>query len=508
MGIIWQQGEGDPAHFSIWVGFQRDPDDGKSAAPEEAASWGAFQIWANGVNLCQHIEEGEQVLSAHWYLLPLMEWFVENWDALFHEEKQPVSAVSAVAAATAVQHRFDSESDDEYDWRQRHEIFAARDGGIFPNIAFRRFRDQIEISWGPRNVAGSPPDLQFTATNGVHRLSPELVVAPLHDILAASVGYLVRISSCERIKFLQREVQRITAASRNQKRLTWLAGLGANWSQMVRGWNSLTKSLSQRASEAYAATFEPNPQHGQLVAVGSLAALMFGSASPSLSHGDVLLLAQEMLEGYNLNGESSALEKLRCKLNIEEDWMQGPPWEQGYCLAEMTLDALGDDTRKSSQDLLAHLGIRFKEIKLTDPGVRGVAFAGPEHTPTILVNADSYYNPKFDPIRNFSILHELCHILFDRDRAQTLALTSGAWAPVEIERRANAFAAYFCAPPPKLKKAINSTDKPMGTKEWQSEVIHRLQANISRKALINHCYNLRFIDIGQRESMLHQLEHE
>ena len=40
-------------------------------------------------NLCAHREDGEQVDSVHWYLLPLIEWFADNWNPLLHEERLP-----------------------------------------------------------------------------------------------------------------------------------------------------------------------------------------------------------------------------------------------------------------------------------------------------------------------------------------------------------------------------------------------------------------------------------
>ena len=72
--------KGDPGKFSVSLSFHRDPDDGQGATQEESASWGAFQIWVNGTNLCAHRQANETYDRVNWYLLPLLEWFVENWD--------------------------------------------------------------------------------------------------------------------------------------------------------------------------------------------------------------------------------------------------------------------------------------------------------------------------------------------------------------------------------------------------------------------------------------------
>src|SRR5690348_7560923 len=88
---------GSKERFAVRFAFQRDPDHGRAATPEECISWGAFEIWAAGRNLCKHLDCSQPLPSVHWYLLPLLEWFAENWDFLLHEERLPVSAPAADA---------------------------------------------------------------------------------------------------------------------------------------------------------------------------------------------------------------------------------------------------------------------------------------------------------------------------------------------------------------------------------------------------------------------------
>ena len=72
------------------MAFAPDPDGGRYIDPETGLSWGSFQIWVEGRNLCSHLEEGERIDSAHWYLLPLLEWFIRHWNPLLHEERLPI----------------------------------------------------------------------------------------------------------------------------------------------------------------------------------------------------------------------------------------------------------------------------------------------------------------------------------------------------------------------------------------------------------------------------------
>ena len=51
------------------------------------------------MNLCAHVDQGETLQSCHWYLLPLLEWFTENWDPMLHEERHPSAVRPADTAA-------------------------------------------------------------------------------------------------------------------------------------------------------------------------------------------------------------------------------------------------------------------------------------------------------------------------------------------------------------------------------------------------------------------------
>ena len=91
MSILWEKFVGDTEQFGLRLSFQKDPDHGRGATLEESLSWGSFQLWVEGQNLCAHREEGEYIESVRWYLLPLLKWLAGNWDALLHEERLPAN---------------------------------------------------------------------------------------------------------------------------------------------------------------------------------------------------------------------------------------------------------------------------------------------------------------------------------------------------------------------------------------------------------------------------------
>ncbi|MEJ2147792.1 MAG: hypothetical protein P8020_21970 [Acidobacteriota bacterium] len=158
----------------------------------------------------------------HWYLLPLFEWFVANWDPLLHEEKLPVKNDAETAWQSLRQTQFPPlilEDDDECaerwerDWQSwyfRHCLYVARQGGLFPEIVIRRWRDSVEISWGSRPERDTGNGFRFLDGKGVARVPPKLVAEALAEALAGAAHYLVGQSpESERLRALQNGVKNL-----------------------------------------------------------------------------------------------------------------------------------------------------------------------------------------------------------------------------------------------------------------------------------------------------------
>ncbi|MGH3248264.1 MAG: ImmA/IrrE family metallo-endopeptidase [Trebonia sp.] len=96
----------------------------------------------------------------------------------------------------------------------------------------------------------------------------------------------------------------------------------------------------------------------------------------------------------------------------------------------------------------------------------------------------------------FTIAHELCHLLLDREHGNELAIASGPWAPLDIERRAKAFAAAFLMPTWLLRDAITTSSAPVDDPETIRSVSTRLR--VSKSSLIDRLYNLGEITFEER----------
>ena len=179
-----------------------------------------------------------------------------------------------------------------------------------------------------------------------------------------------------------------------------------------------------------------------------------------------------------------------------------PAWEQGYELAEEVHESLNGEFEQGSfvdvYELIEALGIKVAQLHLSDKKVRGCAIAGPKHRPGIFFNVHHASNAQAAGNR-FTLAHELCHLLFDRERGCSLAVASGPWAPRAIEQRADAFATMVLMPVALIKRAVAGLADSIVAIESVDEVASRLRTG--RSAVISHLTNLGFFDESDRQRL-------
>ena len=517
MSVNWERLNGDTNRFAVGLAFLPDPDDGAGVDVDTAISWGTLELWAGGQNLCVHTDQGETLTRVHWYLLPVLEWLAESWDPLLHEERLPVrnsgddaaSALFETRFATSLKHgdRALRPELEWYTWYRRHALRAARDGGLFPNLYVRRYRDQIELSWDDAPLPGTPPGFNFAATRGTVRLKPLEVAEPLYETVTAAVSALVsRAPASTRVRQLAERLDGLRLGDRRERRVAWLAGLPvsdpaqAPSGELTAAWGQVTERIRTVGSEG-AARAALAVDASPLVITGSCqAALLFGAVAPTVTGDDVQALADVLIQQYEEGGGTQANWSFArpASLTLDE-----PAWQQGYDLAEELHDELQlNGSWIDIEAVLDQLGIVVLHRSFADLHIRAISLVGPHHVPTVVVN-DRFLYGVAPPTRRFTLTHELCHLLFDRGAGQRLAVASGPWAPRGIEQRANAFAAMFLMPLELVERAAARISEPLTSIAGVRAVAQAL--GVGARAAVEHLYHLLLIDEPDRDSLVARL---
>ena len=299
---------GDANQFAVRVEFI--PDLTGSATPEEDLSWGRLQIWAGGRNLCEHVDRGEVRKALEWYLLPTLEWFASAWDFLLHEQRCPVSNSGETAwqslAQTNGPERFDRPSSWDFEanqinaaWTANHCLRASRCGGLFPDVVIGGGGTKSSCPRGESALAGAPAGFRFLHGSGKARIPPEALARPLYEVLKRAAQELAaEQTESSRLKGLLAEIQRVARPNRQLARTALLAGLGQRQENWLRRWKDLRGKLAAQLPESREAIeqwFEPSGDSPLCVSGSCEAAVMFGSASPTLKETDVLTLATHLV---------------------------------------------------------------------------------------------------------------------------------------------------------------------------------------------------------------------
>ena len=491
---------GRPDRFALDLRMLPDPDGDAAAPAASIGSWGQWRLWVNGINLTEHdltLASGEALRQGHvtWYLAPLLRWLAKEWTPLLHEEHFPSTVRRKGDARAAYVSVASTQMDDAevfapwQNWATRHGLRWSAEGGIVPDVFLRRLGDDIEVSWGNRwQPGGEAAEYVF---------EPGVAYCDVADVAVALDSALLRMvkepawTGYAWYRRFRRQVAARPKARDSDTPLAWyldgkpqpgqLTSLFRKGMQShgARNWHLLNPSFA-----AHAMT--------QL----SPAAAMFGALSPRISETaamQLLLIALGSREAAGIERPIDRYVRTSPILHSME------AWEDGYRLALDLLDELGETDNPGPfdlDDLLDQWQVERREEALDQDGPLGVALAGPEIRPTIVINRDHAIN-QHEHGKRFTTAHELCHLLNDRDRARRIAHSSTQWAPLAIEQRANAFAAMLLMPPGAVRQAFHPGE-PRVSRADVSGMARELQVGL--RAAIQHLANLGHITDEDRDS--------
>jgi hypothetical protein len=444
---------GDTNELAVAFALLPDPDP-ERVASSVRGSWGRFELWVAGRNLTEHRDRAEGLHEAvTWYLRPAIRWLVGLRQSVLRDLAPPLPVrvdrgteylAHAPAPEWIPEAKAQRRDQSLWRWRQRHALSAARRGGIFPEIVFRRVGDEVEISWDA-DRAPSRSGSRFLEARGGTSITPtcfERILSELEDLsreIIGAVGGGAPADGDENLRvFLEEE----------------LANTNPEW-------------LIDRDQ--------------QLGPVG----LVAQGLDPDLSRDDARALVELAAEpggpmAINAVAETAA-----------------EPWEDGYQAALALRNRLGLDGTplRDVPDLLRSLGVRARPIELHDPAVRSIATFGPDLGAGAVVgwNRTCSFNDTHSG-RGASLLQGLGHLLLDRTRAGRVGFPHGSdWTGRRTHRRANAFAAMMLAPPDALR-GLEPT--------LESLREHCQRLSTSPQLLARHAANLGILDSGVAEALI------
>ena len=345
---------------------------------------------------------------------------------------------------------------------------------------FQRVEDEIEISWGDRIQPGAEA-AAFIVEDGIAR-------APVDEVaktLLEAINWFVEQDQISASKWgveLARRWNKTRSSPSGESALSWYLDSSPEPRSLTQTFRSAMSELGRQlelSDDCWLGRLAPE-------------VAMFGDLAPNISSDAAAKLLAEYFDAQTKEKMSELLiEQIRFD---EPAWSSSSPWHSGYSFALDILDEVDPDPDAAMtklEEILQKLKVTVKEVRLGEEGPRGVALAGQELRPTILVNVDNRNNVARG--KRFTLAHELCHIFLDQNRARSLAHSSTPWASPSVEQRANAFAAMLLMPPCRAKRpAGQSLD------ELKSS-INRLadRMKVSRIALKRHLSNLN--EIGPQE---------
>ena len=485
---------GDPARFEIAVGWTHDREPRERRPSHGGWSTGELRLTVGNYVLTRHKYEGESRDTVEWYLLPVFEWVAKHWISLLHEERFEWRENSAAPAATAVffglRRLIDSHEDSDevayakvHNWWSRHALRAADSSALYPDVVIRRLIDEIEISWTARQPTHAPDGFQFALSPGAATISIANVAGPLWEMLAWAVSSPDKLDTQDHDSIVELE-------------------------RMINGIRKLpTKSLEEvyLSKELFRKVVTARNGVGlknnsvrltQVPAIAKIddAVLMFGGVNPDIGTSDVHNL-MTILASQSGGNDGDALSKF---VNTSIGTPLSAPFEEGYELAEELLDEIerpGEATFVDIEAIVESLSIKVIYSTLHTATIRGVAIAGENYGPAIVVNMKSPYNSNLAG-RRFTLAHELFHVLYDRERARRITHTSGPWAVPSIEKRANAFAAMLLMP-----RILIYRSMPKEAIDVRGLILASSLMKVGSSALLEHLYNTGVIDEIHREEL-------
>jgi Zn-dependent peptidase ImmA (M78 family) len=410
--------------------------------PAAAATWCSIRLWVESRNLTAHTRKQSATTSAalHWPAAYLARWFVRSWSGFWERAGWPLpgAIVDAEVACTRLdQHLAELGLDAEDDLLDRrddfvasHSLLAAASGGLMPHVYLMREGSTVHVTW--REPTAHDSDVAFHEPQGRARLGANVFLDAVVEFLRWC-GEVVAGHDSNLATEIDRWLARV---DRPEAAAAALQGYIRPWG--VSASHGAMPGIDSRLGL---------PDHWQLAGARLdpsrfSAAVVFRALAPVVDVADVLVLLDRLRSYPSVPEASQELETLRSRLIVPTS---EAPHLQGYNLAEQLRMAQSNpDAYFDIEAFLAEMGVKIDTADLSDETVDGATVWSVQHGPVIVLNQMGTKQVPW--ARRMILAHELCHLLVDRQAAAELLVASTPWAPPDLERRANAFAAELLLP--------------------------------------------------------------
>lgn len=433
------------------------------------ASWGDLQLRVSDRLLTRMEVDGATLDAVRWYAEPVVSWLAHNLAAVFNEERlpHPIEEVTSASqwflrtarAPLLTEAEEDRWFDERQDWWTRHALRAGADGGVLPNVFFRRVGAWLECSWDNTRFAPARRGLQFVDREGVEFID-------LTEAARAVSGFIAALPEAFRPKRSPASTdwphfalpQHVHAALRMEPRL-------------------MERLLAR--STRLDLPFLP-------VAGAPLGVL--ADIPPAVSADTVQAIARLLLRDPGAPRSGDALARVRSPAPPSPV----EPWHGGYDRALAVRQALGMGGKPVDDiaSVLSALGVTTQSLEAESPfeGARTLRANGQAQ---ILTNAAGRLGQG-----PFAVARELGHLVMDAAPGNELGGVSSAWEPWVLSARAKAFAVMFLMPEDALRgRRLHDVDA-AGQRQFATEF------HVSTRTAAWHLGNLRVISPDWRDELL------
>ena len=238
------------------------------------------------------------------------------------------------------------------------------------------------------------------------------------------------------------------------------------WSDLLSAWRSRDQgdpavllawatSLDRRVAQSFANDGVLQVPHSVAEAANDndelrIAARM-ASALPQEQIRQIITLVGEFkkCEAASLDGLGTEV-----RAYIARSLSNRRPFEQGEAAANFVRDRLklGDEEKVEVFEIVESLGVSVHPRSVEPSTLFALAVWGPRHGPAVLLNELSLlqHAPAVEFQNNWlarvTLAHELCHLVLDQEHTLTAVEVLHSRMPLDIERRAKAFAGEFLLP--------------------------------------------------------------